>query len=88
VFSHKLAIGFFEIWDPIEDVTPHVKIIALVDDPTILMEDQLGAPIHRSIGIFIESHGHDPIKKNGIGFFGNGENFHLYPFTALGKALT
>ncbi len=41
--SHEPAIAFLEQRDPVHDVSPEVVIIALRDDPAILVLGELGA---------------------------------------------
>ncbi len=72
-----------EIRDAVEDISPQIKIIPLLDDPAILMKNELGAPIYRGGGIFVERHGHDPIHQDDVSILGDGKDLHFNAIAAL-----
>lgn len=82
---HKFAVYAAESWDPIDDVAPKVKIIALFDDAVILSDSQFGAPVDRCAWKSSKHHHHFPIKEDCILFFNDREDIHIELFAAAAQ---
>jgi len=88
MLSQELSIGLAEVWNVIENIPPHVEVIALMDYAVVWTDGQFGAPKEGGGRIFIEYHHHFPLKKNLAGVRGDREDLHVQLFTALGEAGT
>jgi hypothetical protein len=85
---HEPAVWTVEIWDTIEDITPEIEIISLVNNSVILADGKFSASENGRAGKSLEHHGHFPIKKNLVGILGDGLNFHVQLLTTVGQPFT
>ena len=74
---HEFPVYPVESGDSVEDISPNVKIIPLMDDPVIIPKSQLGASIHRRAGEPLEHHHHLPLHKGLIRIHHNRYNVHI-----------
>jgi hypothetical protein len=83
--AHELPIWLAQWGDAIEDGSPDIEIIALVDDTVVLIKGKLCAAIHSVAGILLEAHHHYPIKKHIPPIHHNGEDVHIKLFAAFSQ---
>ncbi len=64
--AHKAPVRTGEPGDVVEDITPEVEVVALTDDPAILMQSQPRDSIDRRAGIPLELHRHLPLHEDAV----------------------
>ena len=72
--------------DSVEDISPKVEIVALVDDVTIRIERKLGAPVSGVGGYFLKDMVMIQSIRMKLALLGDGDDFHLQAFTATCQA--
>src|SRR6056297_311023 len=83
----EAAVGTFEPGDMIEYVSPQIVIVALLDDPAVLMEGKARTAVQRRAGEAFEAHGHDPLEQAETVRYRNGADVHVQGLASLGQPL-
>jgi len=81
---HEITVNPVESGDIVENITPKIEIIPLMDDPTILTKIQLGAAIYRRAWPVFKYHLHLPLKENVGGILCYREDVHIELLAAPG----
>jgi hypothetical protein len=63
VFAYESPIWLSKVGDTVENISPKVEIVPLMNDLVILVQCELGTTIDRSGRVFVEHHYHLPIEK-------------------------
>lgn len=84
---HKPAVQTADSRNPIDNVSPKIKIIALVDDAVVLIKGQLRAAIDGRTGPISKHHLHLPLEENFWPLLDYRGDFHIKLLAAIGQPL-
>lgn len=83
---HETSVHLLETGNAVKDIPPQVKVIALPDDPAILVERQPGRPVHGRIRELLKRHRHLQVHQDDRPFAGQRDNIHPQASAAAGQA--
>jgi hypothetical protein len=84
---HESSVHTAEPGDAVEDISPQIEIVPLMDNPVVIAESKLGAAIDGRAGESPEHHHHFPLKESIAPIHDNREDIHSELLAAFGEPI-
>ena len=81
----EVSVHAVEPGDRVENVSPHIEIIPLMDDTVVFTNGEFRAAKNGRDRVLFKAHFHFPLEEHHIGFHDDGLNFHVQLFTTFGQ---
>ena len=84
VFTQESTIDIFKIRNAVENITPQIKIIPLMNDPIIVSEGEFGTAMDGRTWILVEHHDHPPLEEYLARIHRNRQDIHVQLLASFG----